>query len=76
MTRFEKEGVNAKVVFGETDLGNHAWVEYQDSKGQWQQFDPTAAASSKNADSAITPLDNGLYNYGKAFANYEAPAES
>jgi hypothetical protein len=74
--RFEKEGVNARVVFGETDRGNHAWVEYQDAKGQWKMFDPTAASGSKNADAAITPMDNGLYNYGNAFATYDAPAEA
>jgi Transglutaminase-like superfamily len=74
--RFKKEGVNARVQFGNTDRGNHAWVEYQNSKGQWEKFDPTAAASSKNADAAITPMDNGMYNYGKAFSTYEAPAEN
>ena len=74
--RFKKEGVDARVKFGDTDRGHHAWVEYQDSKGQWKEFDPTAAAGSKNADAAITPRDNGLYNYGKAFSTYEAPAES
>lgn len=74
--RFKKEGVNARVAFGDTDRGNHAWVEYQNSKGQWEKFDPTAAATSKNADAAITPMDNGMYNYGKAFATYDAPAEA
>lgn len=74
--RFEKEGVDSRVVFGKTDRGNHAWVEYQDAKGQWKEFDPTAAAGSKNADAAITPRDNGLYNYGSAFDRYEAPAEN
>jgi hypothetical protein len=72
--KFEQAGVNARVVFGETAQGNHAWVEYQDKNGQWQKFDPTAAATSKNADAAITPMDNGMYNYGRAFDTYETPA--
>ncbi len=74
--KFEQAGVNARVVFGETGQGNHSWVEYQDKNGQWQMFDPTAAAGSKNADSAITPMDNGLYNYGRAFEFHEPPAEA
>jgi hypothetical protein len=74
--RFEEAGVNARVVFGNTQQGNHAWVEYQDKNGDWQMFDPTAAACSKNAADAITPRDNGLYGYGNAFSYFEAPAEN
>lgn len=72
--RFEDAGVNARVVFGKTDRGNHAWVEYQDASGQWKAFDPTAAACTKNAGAAITPMDNGVYNYGSTFDRYEPPA--
>jgi hypothetical protein len=74
--RFEEQGVNARVVFGRTQQGNHAWVEYQNANGDWQMFDPTAAACTKNAADAITPQDNGLYGYGSAFDYYEAPAEN
>jgi len=73
--QFKDAGVNARVVFGNTDRGNHAWVEYQDANGQWKSFDPTAAATSGNADAAITPMDNGLYGYGQVFQQYTAPAE-
>jgi hypothetical protein len=73
--QFKDAGVNARVVFGNTDRGNHAWVEYQDANGQWKSFDPTAAASTGNADAAITPMDNGLYGYGQVFQQYTAPAE-
>jgi transglutaminase-like putative cysteine protease len=72
---FEKAGVEARVVYGNTAQGNHAWVEFKDSSGNWQMFDPTAAACSKDPNAAITPKDNGLYNYGSAFELHDAPPE-
>ncbi|HEX8819814.1 MAG TPA: transglutaminase-like domain-containing protein [Archangium sp.] len=74
--RFEASGVEARVAYGTTDRGNHAWVEYKGADGQWKMFDPTAAACSKDPSAAITPTDNGMYGYGSAFEHYEAPAES
>jgi transglutaminase-like putative cysteine protease len=72
---FEAQGVNARVVFGDTNLGGHAWVEYQEPDGSWASFDPTAAACSKNADAAITPMDNGIYQYGAVTDRFDPPAE-
>jgi hypothetical protein len=73
--QFKDAGVNARVVFGQTDRGNHAWVEYQDKNGEWKAFDPTAAACTKDPASAITPMDNGLYGYGRTITEYTAPIE-
>ncbi|AKQ66103.1 hypothetical protein A176_003015 [Myxococcus hansupus] len=70
--RFEKAGVDARVVFGKTGRGDHAWVEFKDDKGKYQAFDPTAAACTKKADDAITPYDNNLYNYGSIFQTHQA----
>ncbi|MBL0694390.1 transglutaminase domain-containing protein [Comamonas sp. JC664] len=70
--RFEKAGVDARVVFGKTGRGDHAWVEFKDDKGEYQAFDPTAAACTKKADDAITPYDNNLYNYGSIFQTHQA----
>lgn len=67
---FERKGVDARVKFGHTSRGNHAWVQYRDD-GKWKMFDPTAAACTKNAKTAITPRDNGLYNYGSTFSTYD-----
>ncbi|RKG59177.1 transglutaminase domain-containing protein [Corallococcus sp. CA054B] len=70
--RFEKAGVEARVVFGNTDRGAHAWVEFKDDKGQFQAFDPTAAACTKKADDAITPYDSGLYGYQGVTETHQA----
>ncbi|AEI67426.1 transglutaminase domain-containing protein [Corallococcus macrosporus] len=70
--RFEKAGVDARVVFGKTGRGDHAWVEFKDDQGKYQAFDPTAAACTKKADDAITPYDNNLYNYGSIFQTHQA----
>jgi transglutaminase-like putative cysteine protease len=73
--RFEQEGVEARVAYGKTARGNHAWVEYKDAQGNWKMFDPTAAACTKRPQDALTPRDNGLYGYGSVFSRYDAPAE-
>ncbi|AFE06034.1 hypothetical protein COCOR_04796 [Corallococcus coralloides DSM 2259] len=70
--RFEQAGVDARVVFGNTDRGLHAWVEFKDDKGQFQAFDPTAAACTKKADDAITPYDSGLYGYQGVTETHQA----
>ncbi|RKG78165.1 transglutaminase domain-containing protein [Corallococcus sp. CA049B] len=70
--RFEQAGVDAQVVFGNTDRGLHAWVEFKDDKGQFQAFDPTAAACTKKADDAITPYDSGLYGYKGVTETHQA----
>lgn len=70
--RFEQAGVDARVVFGKTDRGDHAWVEFKDDKGQFQAFDPTAAACTKKADDAITPYDSGLYGYKGVTETHQA----
>lgn len=73
--RFEAAGVEARVVGGETNKGNHAWVEYKGEDGQWKRFDPTAAACTKDANQAIN-TDNNVYDYGNIIATYdEVPAE-
>lgn len=72
--RFEQAGVDAHVVFGNTDRGAHAWVEFKDDKGQMQAFDPTAAACTKKADDAITPYDSGLYGYKGVTETHDAVA--
>ncbi|OJH42239.1 transglutaminase-like domain-containing protein [Cystobacter ferrugineus] len=73
--RFEAAGIDARVVGGETNKGNHAWVEYKDENGQWKRFDPTAAACTKDASQAIN-TDNNVYNYGNIIATYDdVPAE-
>ncbi|MGE6762245.1 transglutaminase domain-containing protein [Corallococcus interemptor] len=72
--RFEQAGVDARVVFGNTDRGFHAWVEFKDDKGQLQAFDPTAAACTKKADDAITPYDSGLYGYKGVTETHDAVA--
>ncbi|WP_426736401.1 transglutaminase-like domain-containing protein [Myxococcus faecalis] len=70
--RFEKAGVDARVVFGKTAQGDHAWVEFKDDKGQYQAFDPTAAACTKKADDAVTPYDGGAYQYQGVTERHEA----
>lgn len=70
--RFEQAGVDARVVFGKTDRGDHAWVEFKDDKGQYQAFDPTAAACTKKADDAITPYDSGAYQYQGVTETHQA----
>ncbi|MBZ4332881.1 transglutaminase-like domain-containing protein [Corallococcus sp. AS-1-12] len=70
--RFEQAGVDAQVVFGNTDQGLHAWVEFKDDKGQFQAFDPTAAACTKKADDAITPYDGGAYKYQGVTETHQA----
>ncbi|MBN8471192.1 transglutaminase domain-containing protein [Corallococcus exiguus] len=70
--RFEQAGVDARVVFGNTDRGAHAWVEFKDDKGQFQAFDPTAAACTKKADDAITPYDSGAYQYQGVTETHQA----
>lgn len=70
--RFEQAGVDARVVFGNTDRGLHAWVEFKDDKNQFQAFDPTAAACTKKADDAITPYDSGLYGYKGVTETHQA----
>ncbi|NVJ10412.1 transglutaminase domain-containing protein [Myxococcus sp. AM001] len=70
--RFEQAGVDARVVFGKTDRGDHAWVEFKDDKGQYQAFDPTAAACTKKADDAITPYDSGKYQYQGVTQTHQA----
>ncbi|WP_434300300.1 transglutaminase-like domain-containing protein [Corallococcus exiguus] len=70
--RFEQAGVDARVVFGDTDRGAHAWVEFKDDKGQFQAFDPTAAACTKKADDAITPYDSGAYQYQGVTETHQA----
>jgi hypothetical protein len=73
--RFEAAGIDARVVGGETDKGNHAWVEYKGADGEYHRFDPTAAATSKDASKAINTNDNG-YNYGRTIETYnDVPAE-
>lgn len=73
--RFEAAGIDARVVGGETNKGNHAWVEYKGADGEWKRFDPTAAACTKDASQAIN-TDNNVYNYGNVIAYYEdVPAE-
>ncbi|WP_338281588.1 transglutaminase domain-containing protein [Corallococcus caeni] len=70
--RFEQAGVEARVAFGNTDQGLHAWVEFKDDKGQFQAFDPTAAACTKKADDAITPYDGGAYKYQGVTETHQA----
>jgi hypothetical protein len=70
---FEKKGVNAKVAFGHTSRGNHAWVEYQGPGGKWKMFDPTAAACTRNAKAALTPRDNGCDQYGSVIDTFTPP---
>ncbi|RKG90531.1 transglutaminase-like domain-containing protein [Corallococcus terminator] len=72
--RFEKEGVEAHVVFGKTAEGGHAWVEFKGDDGKWQAFDPTAAACTKKADDAITPYEGGPYHYQGVDETHEAVA--
>lgn len=72
--RFEQAGVDARVVFGKTAQGDHAWVEFKDDKGQYQAFDPTAAACTKKADDAITPYDGGPYQYQGVTEKHDAVA--
>ena len=72
--RFEQAGVDARVVFGKTDRGDHAWVEFKDDKGQYQAFDPTAAACTKKADEAITPYDGSAYKYQGITETHQAVA--
>ncbi|RYZ41922.1 MAG: transglutaminase domain-containing protein [Myxococcaceae bacterium] len=72
--RFEKEGVEAHVVFGKTAEGGHAWVEFKGDDGKWQAFDPTAAACTKKADDAITPYEGGPYHYQGVDETHDAVA--
>ena len=63
--KFEEKGIEAEVRFGnvktESYDGGHYWVRYKDESGQWQRFDPTAAAENHSADSGFTGL-NGTYS--------------
>jgi hypothetical protein len=72
--RFEQAGVEARVVFGKTAQGDHAWTEFKDDKGNWQAFDATAAACTKKADDAITPYDGGPYQYQGVTETHQAVA--
>lgn len=69
--RFEAEGIDARVVGGKTDKGNHAWVEYKGADGQWKAFDPTAAATTKDAQTALDPYNGNTYQYGETIGIYE-----
>jgi len=63
--RFEAAGVDARIVMGETDRGNHAWVEYKGADGQWKGFDPTTAACTDNTQEALNPYQGDAYHYGQ-----------
>jgi len=67
--KFKEKGINAELRFGnvktESYDGGHYWVRYKDESGQWQRFDPTAAAENHSADSGFTGL-NGTYSGERA----------
>ena len=70
---FEAQGVNARVVTGQVNGGHeHAFVEYQDGQGQWQLFDPTAAACTQEPQTAVDPQGTGAYRYENIDAYYDA----
>jgi len=70
--KFKEKGINAELRVGNFKSsseggynGGHYWVRYQDSNGQWQRFDPTAAAEYQSSDKGFSGLD-GAYSEERA----------
>lgn len=60
IAKFRQRGVQARLVHGNIQsksyTGGHYWIEFQDSSGKWQFFDPTGAATNHSAQRAFQGL--------------------